>query len=153
MENFRKSLFLGVLLHDIGKIWQRADHKYAKHDKLSAEAVNHIFQDETMMAIAAYHHKKEFSDAIQNGSLTNEQSILAAAIAGEADNLASGERESNPILVAERPLESIFNGVSMKDTKEQQPDFYQPMCSLNPDNYQFPVKAYCEGINALAIKL
>lgn len=134
IKDFKKQLYIGALLHDIGKFWQRADDDLSstKHDKLSASFLNQFFPDQLINFIAAKHHKSE----IKNTDGPAEHVALARIVC-EADSLTSGEREEDKQQIIQDPIYCILTKV---DNKKLQPQLKeQPICSLTAEDYQFPV--------------
>jgi CRISPR-associated protein Csm1 len=128
----RDKVYLGALLHDIGKFYQRGDKdfKFTKHPILSAAFLNSLLDDDTISAIVANH---QIADLRQ--SKLPEATKRLAIIVCEADSLASGERIKANTEV-QQPLTSIFSQVKIdnQSTKE----YKQPISSLTPKGFCFP---------------
>jgi len=134
IKDFKKQLYIGALLHDIGKFWQRADEdlQSTKHDKLSASFLNQFFPDQLINFIAAKHHKSEIKNT--DGPAEN---VALARIVCEADSLTSGEREEDKLQTIQDPIISILTKVDTKDLKPKVKE--QPISSFNASEYKFPV--------------
>jgi CRISPR-associated protein Csm1 len=128
----RDKVYLGALLHDIGKFYQRGDKdfKFTKHPILSAAFLNSLLDDDTISAIVANH---QIADLRQ--SKLPEATKRLAMIVCEADSLASGERIKANTEV-QQPLTSILSQVKIdnQSTKE----YKQPISSLTPKGFCFP---------------
>ncbi|WP_243663286.1 HD domain-containing protein [Rhodothermus marinus] len=98
----RDALYLGALLHDIGKFRQRALDEHLRHPLLSAQVIDALFEDERIKTIAAFHHLEDLRRSNLKGSLHRLAEIVC-----EADSLASGERRRDTETL-QRPLQSIF---------------------------------------------
>jgi len=127
-----QALYLGALLHDIGKFQQRSEqqNQYTKHPILSSVFVRQLFQDDRINAIAAFHHTKDF----RQSDLPQKISRLVR-IVGEADSLASRERESKKGHIASTNLQNIF--AHLFDFNKNATPSYQPICPLNIKDYKF----------------
>lgn len=126
------ALYLGALLHDVGKFWQRSEkqNQFTKHPTLSSAFVEQLFQDERISAITAFHHAQD----LRQSNLPTQVYRLARMV-GEADSLASREREERATQRSPQQLHSIFSQIKGHHTI-----YYQPTCSLNPGSYQFVQK-------------
>lgn len=136
MDEIEIKLYRGALLHDIGKFWQRSGEvKREKHQLLSAKFIDDWLDDEVVGHIVANHHKSDWKKAKED-TLRHRLALIVC----EADSLASKERERS-YKRNERPMDSIFNGISIKD-RERPVSHIQPKCNLSPDinRYIFPEK-------------
>lgn len=129
-KKYKDQLFLGSLLHDIGKVFQRAfeEVKFMKHDKLSEGLVDEYFSDKVINFIVAKHHKKEIKDTDGDTELR-----LLARIVCEADSLSSGDRIDDKYVDSQEPLINILSKVEDSDSL-----YIQPISSLTPKCYKFP---------------
>ncbi|WP_337866286.1 type III-A CRISPR-associated protein Cas10/Csm1 [Ignavibacterium sp.] len=128
-----KILILGALFHDIGKFVQRGilQTERLKHQEYSSGFINEVFKESVLSSIVANHHKED----LEKSKLSGTNRVLAEIIC-EADNLASGERQPDPTVKKQQPLESIFSKV---DYKKRNPKLYlQDICELFYSEYQFP---------------
>ncbi|ACY48523.1 type III-A CRISPR-associated protein Cas10/Csm1 [Rhodothermus marinus] len=128
----REALYLGALLHDIGKFRQRALDEHLKHPLLSAQVIDALFEDERIKTIAAFHHLEDLRRSNLKGSLRRLAEIVC-----EADSLASGERRRDTETL-QRPLQSIFSAVRLGETQGNPPEVWQPIGRLNDEYYPFP---------------
>lgn len=132
-----KTLILGALFHDIGKFEQRGNvNSRENHQTLSSGFVNRIFNNDKLATIVAHHHEKDLNEAISNGKLKGIDKILAEILC-ESDNLASGERQPDPTVKNQQPIESIFSKVDYG--KSNQKLYLQDICELFYNEYKFPV--------------
>lgn len=106
-DNTLNELFYGSMLHDIGKILQRAGAPFIEHSKLGKEYLRRFTSNKRILHQIRYHHSKQIRSSLPDNDL--------AFITYIADNIASGidrrnqtedldygfERDSN--------LEDIFN--------------------------------------------
>ena len=132
--NERDKVYLGALLHDIGKFHQRGDKefKFTRHPVLSAVFLNNLLNDEVIAAIVANHQ----IDDLRKSQLSDEIKKLATIVC-EADSLASGERQPSEGK-EQKPLLSILSKISLDKLSCQ--EFSQPLSSLTPKGYEFPKK-------------
>ena len=139
----KEKIYIGALLHDIGKFWQRTEWKqqFKAHQKQSEDFVSACYPDEADKIIriaSAYHHYKDLAASDLSGD-----ERLFAEIFYEADNLASWERERDPEN-RDKNLLNVFNLVRNKDGEPPTGEkTFQPICRLSPqaDLYQMPVEA------------
>jgi len=129
-KKYKDQIFLGSLLHDLGKVFQRAFEvvKFMKHDKLSAGLVDEYFSDKVINFIVAKHHKKEIKD--NDGDI---ELRLLARIVCEADSLSSGDRIDDKYVDSQEPLINILSKIGNYDST-----YIQPISSLTPLKYLFP---------------
>ncbi|MGQ9847081.1 MAG: type III-A CRISPR-associated protein Cas10/Csm1, partial [Bacteroidales bacterium] len=142
-----KTLILGALFHDIGKFEQRgiSQTERLKHQEYSSGFVNKIFNDNVLSTLIANHHKED----LEKSGLTGTNRVLAEIIC-EADNLASGERQPDPSVKKQQPLESIFSKV---DYQKINPRLYlQDICELFYNEYEFPKQKDSYDFNELERK-
>jgi len=139
--NIRNIIYLGALLHDIGKFWQRAKEevRYEKHQILTGGFVKQILQDEDIGFIALKHHREDLDTSIETG----RRRILAEIVC-EADNLASGEREKR---TGEQlsALQSIFSRIVLNG-RGAESRFYQPIGSQTSKDFRFPQTAVSSDV-------
>ncbi len=120
MKDINKIIYAG-LLHDIGKLFQRADHVQEKHAMYGAKRLEEILDNNELKEILRaikYHHAREL---VAQNFKDNDISYLIC----EADNIASaGERreiesEENKIFKWNIPLDSIFNVINYKENDDK----------------------------------
>jgi CRISPR-associated protein Csm1 len=131
-----KSLILGALFHDIGKFKQRgvSQSERLKHQEYSSGFVNELFSNKLLTDLVYYHHREDL-----NKSNLNWKERALAEIICEADNIASGERQPDPNVKKQQPLESIFSKVDNIYNKKLNPRLYlQDICELFYGEYKFP---------------
>lgn len=147
MTQEEKILILGALFHDIGKFEQRGipQTERLKHQEYSSGFVNKIFNDNVLSTLVANHHKED----LEKSGLIGSNRVLAEIIC-EADNLASGERQPDPSVKKQQPLESIFSKV---DYKKINPKLYlQDICELFYNEYKFPEQKIVYDLDGLEKK-
>ena len=132
-----KTLILGALFHDIGKFKQRGvpQNERLKHQEYSSGFVNDLFNDKILSDIVYNHHRED----LDKSNLRDSTKILAEIIC-EADNLASGERQPDPTVKKQQPLESIFSKIDNVYNEKLNPKLYlQDICELFYNEYSFPI--------------
>jgi len=132
--DMKTKILLSAFFHDIGKFQQRGISlsERLKHQEYSSAFVNGLFKDELINLLVRNHH----IDDIRTSNLSGEKRILAEIVC-EADNLASGERNSDPLVRFQQPLESIFSKINYKN--ESYPTYFQNLSEISYGKYQFPV--------------
>lgn len=123
-----------ALLHDIGKVFQRADKVKAKHGIYGAEELEKIIDEDTINNLKASiinHHKDELKDA-------KLESNDISYIIYEADNIAAAserreiDNEQKNIFKWDVPLDSIYNIIKYNEDDEK---YKYDLDDLN-DNYK-----------------
>jgi len=130
----KEKILTASFFHDIGKFQQRGIplSERLQHTIYSGGFVNKYFSDDLINAMVLNHHQEE----INKSNLTGEKRILAELVC-EADNLASNERQPDPNVREQQPLESIFSKVDYG--KNQNLLFLQNITKQHYDDYIFPV--------------
>ncbi len=130
-----KILILGSLFHDIGKFQQRGvpESDRLKYNDYSSGFVNRIFGNQLLSNIVFNHHRED----LEKSNLKGKDRILAEIIC-EADNLASGDRETDKSINEHQPLECIFSKVNYGNQKIDL--YFQNLCELYYSKYEFPYK-------------
>lgn len=115
-------LFYGSMLHDIGKIVQRATNERVRHSKLGADYLRKFTDNRTILHQVMYHHVQE----LQKSSIPDDDFSYITYI---ADNIASGfdRRDNNEEIQGHQwdkkaNLEDIFNRFGAHPVKR----FIQP---------------------------
>lgn len=137
MTSEEKTLILGALFHDIGKFKQRSvdQSERLRHQEYSSGFVNDLFKDKLLSDLVYNHHREE----LNKSNLKGKEKVLAEIIC-EADNLASGERQPDPTVNKQQPLESIFSKIDNVYGKKLNPELYlQDICELFYNEYEFPI--------------
>ena len=136
VDRYRK-LMWGALLHDIGKLVQRAGIHQGKHSYQGSKYIKELINEDDIISCIANHHINEIRDA-------NLQSESLAYIVYEADNIAAGvdRRASNDSdtggFNSSMPLKSIFN-LFRYDKSSSETSY--PMVTLNDDEkINFPIQ-------------
>ncbi|MCL2020034.1 MAG: type III-A CRISPR-associated protein Cas10/Csm1 [Oscillospiraceae bacterium] len=126
----------GALLHDIGKVVQRAGGVSGTHSEIGAEYMKKMgFTDKDILDCISYHHAREIRSAAAPVS-------PYAYIAYIADNIASQERRSTSEENPEKgwdskaPLQSVFNLLH----GESEPHFYRPVTLDEREKINYPQK-------------
>ena len=136
MDNLREQIYLGALLHDIGKFWQRGtdyELKGFEHEKLSGFFTNRFFKNDLISDIVNYHHIED----LRKANLNTEHKIIASIVC-EADSLASGERGRDMKVNVQQNLKNIFSEIYLKGKKEFIKESFQQLSQLNINDYSFP---------------
>ncbi|GMG69744.1 type III-A CRISPR-associated protein Cas10/Csm1 [Tetragenococcus halophilus] len=139
MDKQSVDLFYGSLLHDIGKIVQRATQEKKRHTEIGAQFMKDYLSSKNILDQIKFHHYKELSNA-------NIEDQSQAYIAYIADNIASGldRREHNDEVKrkwnSQMNLEDIFSKFGSKPTKR----FIQPRILDLDVNNIFPSENYQE---------
>jgi len=129
MRDVPRSLILGALLHDIGKVvlpaggaQKGANHSKAGADWLDSHLPDNLEGRDAVVGIAQWHHAAEFSDVLKS-----PYTLLAY----HADNVAAEtdrEEREGTYRRPTTPLRSIFSRVRLSDggtrTGEPRPAFY-----------------------------
>jgi len=137
MTQEEKVLILGALFHDIGKFEQRTKpiQEREKHQLLSSGFVNKLFNDDKLANIVYYHHRSD----LQSSNLKGVDRILAEIVC-ECDNLASMERNPDPDVKNQQPLESIFTTIDYG--KNNFGLHFQPITDMIEKTYSYPEKSF-----------
>jgi len=133
MTHAETQLYKAALLHDIGKLIFRSGDR-ERHPVSGGKFVEALLRDDTISHIVRNHHKADWR---KNREPTLRH--LLALIVCEADTMASGERTTDNGM-ASRPLESIFNQISIGGRPKPPGLHYQPVgrLSLERGRYKFP---------------
>lgn len=108
MDDKLISLFYGSVLHDIGKIVQRATKQRVKHSKLGGDFLSKFTSDKEILNQVRYHHAAE----IMGSSIRKDDLAYITYI---ADNIASGvDRRQTDIATdqlwdSKTSLEDVYN--------------------------------------------
>lgn len=116
MDETLVDLFYGAVLHDVGKIVQRADQQRVRHSKLGTDFLKGFQANQAVLHQVSFHHYQELSQAkISVDDL--------AYITYIADNIASGADRRDNTESVEKPwdsktnLEDVFNKFGENSTK------------------------------------
>ena len=115
MEEKLVNLFYGSMLHDIGKIVQRATNEKQKHSKIGGEFLEGFTKNREILNQVKFHHYQELSQAKLN---KNDLAYITYI----ADNIASGvdrreEEDSQFQWDKEVNLADIFNKFNQEKSK------------------------------------
>lgn len=131
MEEKVIDLIYGSLLHDIGKVVQRAERKRIPHSEIGAEYLKKFTDNKAIQSSVKYHHYRELSSS---PLAVNDLAYITYI----ADNISSGtDRRSDSADDSESSYfnfnaminqEDIFNTLYNDDEKYQKNDkrFYKP---------------------------
>lgn len=135
---YRKAVYLGAILHDNGKFWQRAGGSGTgkRHWILSKESVSSYFGNDLVEKIVENHHESVLWEAVKESRLSAAEAVLAAIVC-ESDNLASKEREYDGDF-RKRPLNSIFGQVKIEETGVPNTELKFPIGPLNVKDFEMP---------------
>lgn len=145
MNDVENVIALGGLLHDVGKILQRAQIGKGTHSKRGAEFLNNlagktgIKEYELLALFSEFHHKKEMNEIeiksrvenVQPGrfGISKTEMINAIWLVYESDNISSSEREDDSKLNIRNPLKSVFTSVDIGKGKAE--SRYYPVAPLD----------------------
>ena len=117
------SLTIGGLLHDIGKVVQRAESKKVKHSKLGADWLedNNIADNESILDQIRYHHFEEIKNA-SNIHPLSYITYFADNIASGADRRDAPDEDGGSGFDSKLPLQSVFTLINGKS----EPQYYPP---------------------------
>jgi len=87
----REALYLGALLHDVGKFWQRSEPVKGKHQVLSMKYVEEKLGNEKIALYTRWHHQNELDKAIREDKIKDKDAVFAQIVC-LADSLSSMER-------------------------------------------------------------
>lgn len=115
MEEKLVNLFYGSMLHDIGKIVQRATNEKQKHSKIGGQFLEEFTKNKEILNQVKYHHYQELTQA----KLDRDDLAYITYI---ADNIASGvdrreEEDAKFQWDKEAHLADIFNKFSQEKSK------------------------------------
>lgn len=118
--NKKDKIVYAALLHDIGKLLQRADRVRFKHGDYGAEQLKQIidYQNEEFFQAIKYHHTRE----LKNKDFDNDN---ISYIICEADNIASAserreiENEEKQVFKWNIPLDSIYNVLFLRKDEDK----------------------------------
>src|SRR5690625_4177284 len=88
MKNQHINLFYGSVLHDIGKVVQRAEPQKKWHSKIGADFLETFNPSDAIIDQVKYHHVAELNEA---DLPTNDLAYITYI----ADNIATGVHEDN----------------------------------------------------------
>lgn len=118
-----QSVFLGALLHDVGKLLHKASGVTLKHPEASLKFVQsddfpEAFRNPIVETLAEKHHENpNFPHHLQVQSIEDKGLKTLALLCSEADNLSSSERakgdRQEPSYYKEVPLNSIFQFLNL----------------------------------------
>lgn len=147
MDEMYRKLALGAMLHDIGKLVQRASPGEGSHSRRGAEFIEEAFNTDEMKEVIEcikYHHTEELKDA----GIPDQS---PAYIVWEADNIAAGiDRrkksfdDEHHYFKKELPLYSIFN--TFKFDKNAPQTAFQLKMLRESETINFPEKVEAERL-------
>lgn len=132
-------IYLGALLHDIGKFQQRSvpEYKYTKHEMVGAGYVEQQTDSYTLRRLVEKHHDPAEADEL----------IIAIA-----DKLSAAEREEggNKQDAAAEPLVAILGRVKLTDPVkgDPPPEHYIPLKIYQSSDVPYPVAAKEAALSA-----
>ena len=140
MIDITKAAF-GALLHDIGKVIQRAGGESGSHSKIGANYLKRVgINDADVIDCVLYHHAAEIRAAAEDVG-------PYAYITYIADNIASSERRKTDGEYTESgfdpktPLQSVFGLLSTNaETGLNERHFYRPITLDEREDINFPQK-------------
>ena len=131
-----------ALLHDIGKVYQRAEGIRKTHSEIGKDVLAHFFDEDhaAILRAVAYHHQKDLKTA----HLSADD---ISYIIYEADNLASASdrreflskeaspKETNAQFLSSIPLSNVFNVFSHEGNSDQTVYRLQSLNEMEPWAY------------------
>lgn len=174
MDEMYRKLATGAMLHDIGKLVQRALPGEGSHSRRGAEFIEEVFNTDEIKEVIEcirYHHAEE----LKNADITAQS---PAYIVWEADNIAAGidrrkksfEEDDDELyhFRKELPLYSVFNTFKFEENAAQTA-FQLKMLresekinlpekaeaeklKLNPDKYNQILNSFSRGIREINLK-
>lgn len=144
MEKKEKIIY-AALLHDIGKVLQRADRVKIKHGEYGAEQFKEILniEDKELFQAIEYHHSRDLKE--KNFDEDNISYLIC-----EADNIASAserreiDSEEKQIFKWNVPLDSIYNVINLNNNEEK----LQYELNDLDDNYEINMPKNIENVSA-----
>ncbi|MCD6449458.1 MAG: type III-A CRISPR-associated protein Cas10/Csm1, partial [Thermotogaceae bacterium] len=134
-SSFLRDLAIGGLLHDVGKVVQRAGGLSGSHMEIGGNWLEEDVGDFWgNYAWAAYYHHTSDRVSLKLENLDKPEKSLAAAIIAHADNLSASEREDiTGDWNKDIPLRNIFDRVKLKDfpTKGEGEETFFPVAPLD----------------------
>ena len=135
MKKEKSDLILGSLLHDIGKVVQRARNERTRHSKLGRDYLAQYTTDKQLLDHLAYHHAQELREAKLEASHTAFITYMADNIASGSDRRLDQDVETTNYRNWDQLTnqEDIFNQfMTAKDKR-----YYRPVMLDDRDDLQF----------------
>jgi CRISPR-associated protein Csm1 len=132
-KDFLYDLAMGGLLHDVGKVVQRAKGVRKNHMEVGGEWLADLGPPWETYAWAAFYHHTDPRAATALKELQDASKAIGAAIIAHADNLSASEREDvTGKWDKDVPLRNIFDVVRLKDCEgKTSEDTYFPVTPLD----------------------
>ncbi|MFA5622261.1 MAG: type III-A CRISPR-associated protein Cas10/Csm1 [Thermovirgaceae bacterium] len=143
LKGLLNDVVIGGLLHDVGKLVQRASGERVNHMEVGARWLEELGPPWESFSWAARHHHTDPRAAIRLEGLEDSSKSLAAAIIAHSDSLSASEREEvtgrwNPDV----PLWNIFDRVSINGQPEKtSPRTFFPIVPLDDTGMILPEPA------------
>lgn len=109
MNQTFEDLFYGSILHDVGKVVQRATSQRVKHSKIGHDFLKDLNFNQAVLDQVAYHHAQELSTSHLDNDNLAYITYLADNIASGIDRRDNTESNDGRVFNPELPLEDIFN--------------------------------------------
>jgi len=140
LSSLLNDVVMGGLLHDVGKLVQRASSERINHMEAGAKWLEGLGQPWESYSWAARHHHTDPRAGIRLENLEDSSKALAAAIIAHSDNLSASEREEvtgkwDPDV----PLWNIFDRISLEGQPEKiTPRSFFPVAPLDDTDMILP---------------
>jgi CRISPR-associated protein Csm1 len=137
---FYNDLAMGGLLHDIGKLVQRATKERRNHMDIGADWLKELGPPWDQYSWAARFHHTDSRASVRLEHLDEEPKALAAAIISHADSLSASEREETTgQWNADIPLWNVFDRVALADSPAKKtPQTFFPVSPLDDEGLILP---------------
>nr|WP_041445699.1 type III-A CRISPR-associated protein Cas10/Csm1 [Thermovirga lienii] len=140
-RDFLHDLAIGGLLHDIGKVVQRAKGIRKNHMEVGGEWLTELGPPWEKYAWAAFYHHTDYKAATALKDLEDAGKAVGAAIIAHADNLSASEREDvTGKWDKDVPLRNIFDMVHLEGCEEKSSaQTYFPVVPLDDRGLIMPI--------------
>ena len=132
---------MGGLLHDIGKLVQRASGKRRNHMDVGADWLEERSNGWERFSFAARHHHTAPNASVRLEHLDDPALLPLAAVVAHADNLSSSEREDvegTKNWDKNTSLRNIFDQVQLQKKERGPKSTFFPVSPLSDDRLFFP---------------
>jgi len=139
-QSILNDLAIGGLLHDVGKLVQRATRERRNHMDVGGDWLKDLGLPWSEYAWAALFHHTNPGAAVTLEKLSDPEKALKAAIISHADNLSASEREDiTNKWNADVQLKNIFDIVNLdRCEKKNSPNTFFPIAPLDDNGLIMP---------------
>ena len=121
-----QDVVLGGLLHDVGKLVQRAERKRRNHMETGASWLEERHRWSPWAFAARYHHE-DYRASVKLTDLKEPRQRYLAALISKADNLSASEREEvTGSWDSNVSLQNLFDGLGKEGIGSRKPTFFPP---------------------------